>query len=282
MTSSLGTLPTPFAYNADCSTQMQNAYYVDLDYLLQGPPLALPRCMPDNYGPWADWFYSASSCPPGYTSACQSTQVVATLTDTYVTWCPSVGSTHFSCQTTFKWKHQSTLGCASELPATYWTLSPMIEEWSGTTSVTVGYNTYGAVNAYSVQIRYGAADLYPCFNRITDPFPDIEHNTHIQVVLFGLERRCSGWDRGWMYSGVSFNSRRCGGPLPPRRWQQRQPLEQTPVQEQPKVGAFPVEESASPSTVPDSIHRYSVQPWHEMDNMRHAATELPGEFTNVR
>jgi len=91
MSSNLGTLPTPFAYNADCSTQMQNAYYVDLDYLLQGPPLALPRCMPDNYGPWADWFYSASSCPPGYTSACQSTQVVATLTDTYVTCCPSVG-----------------------------------------------------------------------------------------------------------------------------------------------------------------------------------------------
>ncbi|KAK7964420.1 hypothetical protein PG988_011394, partial [Apiospora saccharicola] len=122
-------------------------------------PWLSPDACPTITAPGRNGSTLPQAAPPGYTSACQSTQVVATLTDTYVTCCPSVGSTHFSCQTTFKWKHQSTLGCASGLPATYWTLSPMIEEWSGTTSVTVGYNTSGAVNAYSVQIRYGAADL---------------------------------------------------------------------------------------------------------------------------
>ncbi|KAK7964421.1 hypothetical protein PG988_011395 [Apiospora saccharicola] len=56
---------------------------------------------------------------------------------------------------------------------------------------------------------------HPNLNPVTDPFPDVEHNTHIHVVSFRLERRRSGRDRGWMHSGVPFNRWGCRVPLFP-------------------------------------------------------------------
>ncbi|KAK8030218.1 hypothetical protein PG993_011509, partial [Apiospora rasikravindrae] len=146
MANNLGTLPTHFATNSVCSTEMGNIYNVYESsnyYLLQGPPLSIARCLPENYAPSANYFYRpATACPSGYTSACQSTAAIATLTDTYVTCCPT-------------W--QSTLGCVTSMPATTWSTS-VIYEFYGTTSH--GYVSYasGGINAYSVQIRYGAAD----------------------------------------------------------------------------------------------------------------------------
>ncbi|KAK7934615.1 hypothetical protein PG985_000110 [Apiospora marii] len=258
MASNLGTLPTPFAYNADCSTQMQNVYHVDLDYLLQGPPLVLPRCMPDNYSPSTSWFYSASNCPSGYTSACQLTQVVATLTDTYITCCPSFASTHFACQTEFTLPHQKTLGCVSSLPATSWTISPFIEESSGTTWVTVGNNTSGAVNAYSVQIRHGVADVISTEtpNTRTSMATSIPSPTSTSTptqtsspsglstgAAAGIGVGCTVVFLGIMAAAAFLFFRR-------RRRHQTDPIGQVPLQDRPKVEPFPVEASASPFNVP--------------------------------
>ncbi|KAK8062124.1 hypothetical protein PG997_014221 [Apiospora hydei] len=159
MTTNLGTLPTPFTKNSVCSTEMDIVYEIwnSLDhYLLQGPPLSIARCMPDNYIESKDHFYRpATACPSGYTQACTSTAVIATLTDTYVTCCPT--QHHYTCQGIFEKPWQSTLGCASNMPATTWTTSA-IQVSLATTYHTTLTNAGGAMNAYSVQIRYGAAD----------------------------------------------------------------------------------------------------------------------------
>ena len=93
MANNLGALPTPFALNAACRTEMERIYCVydnSPGWFLQGPPLHLVRCLPGNYGPATTYYYfPAPECPSGYTSACQSLASVATLTDTYITCCPT-------------------------------------------------------------------------------------------------------------------------------------------------------------------------------------------------
>ncbi|KAK7959914.1 uncharacterized protein PG986_004768 [Apiospora aurea] len=159
MGTDLGTLPTPFATSSKCTTEMDNVYYVQASagyYLLQGPPTSIARCLPDNYVESKDYFYrSATVCPSGYTSACQSTATLAHLTDTYITCCPA--QRYFKCQGIFEKPWQSTLGCAFDMPATTWSMS-VIRESSGITSHTYMTGVCGGINAHSVKIRYGAAD----------------------------------------------------------------------------------------------------------------------------
>ncbi|KAK8040038.1 hypothetical protein PG993_008449 [Apiospora rasikravindrae] len=74
--------------------------------------------------------------------------------------CPS-SQQKFQCESKFRHPHMSTLACVSDLPATNWTLSPVTIETSGSKYVTTWVSTAGAINAYGVQIRHGAADAIP-------------------------------------------------------------------------------------------------------------------------
>ncbi|KAK6836970.1 hypothetical protein PG987_007465 [Apiospora arundinis] len=71
---------------------------------------------------------------------------------------PPTSQQVFSCQTNINYDHQSTLGCESKLPAQPWVLNPVTLEASGSTNVTFLSSTKGAINAYGVLIRHGAAD----------------------------------------------------------------------------------------------------------------------------
>jgi hypothetical protein len=57
-------------------------------YFLQGPPIT-SSCVPKDYNPTPTAYYSPASCPTGYTSACDETRTVGTVTETAYTCCPT-------------------------------------------------------------------------------------------------------------------------------------------------------------------------------------------------
>ncbi|KAK8023896.1 hypothetical protein PG993_011962 [Apiospora rasikravindrae] len=182
-----GPLPTPFVTSPACKTQMTSVYQYER-FLLQGPPLGHMRCMPDKYVPSTDHYYSPYSvCPSGYTSACQTINAIGTLTETWIACCPT--QKKFTCMMSPLTSHQYTLGCESTLPGAGWTLTSVKAiDSKGATSVMCTHTgtAGGAVNAYSVQLRYVAARNASPTATITptpDPSPGLSTGAAVGIGI---------------------------------------------------------------------------------------------------
>ncbi|KAH7383896.1 hypothetical protein BKA66DRAFT_463009 [Pyrenochaeta sp. MPI-SDFR-AT-0127] len=143
-------LTTTFTPPAGCTSDVWDG---EGYYILGGTRHS--TCMPTAFKPDAEpsFFYSPGLyCPAGYSTACSSSTAIGSETETVITCCPS----RYKCQerTRSAWDWESTLGCTSacltEQPITILLVSSI-----HTTVCAVG----GGVNAYSVQLRYRAADL---------------------------------------------------------------------------------------------------------------------------
>ncbi|KAI0100747.1 hypothetical protein GGR51DRAFT_343553 [Nemania sp. FL0031] len=159
--SNLGALPTNFALGSSCTSKLNDVYKVFTEspgyyYLLQGP-VEQTSCYPSGYNAASTQYYSPARCPTGFTSACQSTNIAGTVSETVVTCCPTQAD--YSCQTTLEYVWQSTLGCATDVDtatSTTWTVTQVTD---GTTSVTTSPGFTGGMNAYGIKVGFQSTDF---------------------------------------------------------------------------------------------------------------------------
>ncbi|KXX78446.1 hypothetical protein MMYC01_201424 [Madurella mycetomatis] len=154
---SLGALTTTFTPPASCRASLTGPPIYDGRYY-QGPVFT-SDCFPPNYSfsRSPDNYYSpAIACPVGYSTGCMNINVQGTVTETAVICCPP----SLTCNPNMLLWEQ-TLGCNSRFRAT---IFPTVHYMSGSVVTSTGATTEtgtfdGALNAYSVQIRFQATDL---------------------------------------------------------------------------------------------------------------------------
>jgi hypothetical protein len=154
------------------------------NYLELGPP-DTTSCFPSSYNPSTTAYYSPGRCPEGYTSACGTTIISGSVTETADTCCPTYVYSHFklkclpkylkiclcalllsnrlgnfSCQvspsTRYPW--QTTLGCLSAFstPSTFFATASS----SGSTSkIALTAEPIDQMNAYAIRVRYQSTDF---------------------------------------------------------------------------------------------------------------------------
>ncbi|TGJ80804.1 hypothetical protein E0Z10_g7947 [Xylaria hypoxylon] len=157
----LGPLPTDFAIAPSCSKSLDDVYKVFTSFdgwyfLIQGP-VEQTSCYPSGYSANSKQYYSPARCPTGFTSACQSSNVAGTVSETVVRCCPTHES--FVCQSTVSYGWEATLGCVNlqdTSTTTVWTVSQVS---SGETALTTYTNAIGGINAYQVQVGFQSTDF---------------------------------------------------------------------------------------------------------------------------
>ncbi|KAI0867194.1 hypothetical protein GGS24DRAFT_495507 [Hypoxylon argillaceum] len=152
--SNLGPLPTNFLNTSNCQTALNDIYYVDNNYLLQGNNNQL-TCYPNGYAGNTAQYYSPARCPSGFTQACSSTNRIDTLVETISICCPTEHV--FVCQSTSSLTWESTLGCVSQhTQAEAETIDVIVASDGSTSPYTIAI---GALGAYSIQVRYQSTDF---------------------------------------------------------------------------------------------------------------------------
>ncbi|KAI1115540.1 hypothetical protein F5Y14DRAFT_410252 [Nemania sp. NC0429] len=150
--SNLGPLPTDFLSSSHCERALDDLYFVDDSYLVQGN-INQVTCYPNGYAGKTEQYYSPAHCPSGFTRACSSTNRIDTLEETIYVCCPT--NRVFTCQSTSSLTWESTLGCVSE-HSRQQSLNVIIASDSSTSLYTLAI---GAIGAYSVQVRYQSTDF---------------------------------------------------------------------------------------------------------------------------
>jgi hypothetical protein len=84
---SVGSLTTTFTPPASCLKSFSTTTW-NFGYYAAGPTTT-QGCMPDNFQFSSTNFYSPGICPVGYTTACQHSNVIGTVSETVVTCCPT-------------------------------------------------------------------------------------------------------------------------------------------------------------------------------------------------
>ncbi|GAP93151.1 putative Gag polyprotein [Rosellinia necatrix] len=158
----LGPLPTNFAVASSCSQNLDDVYKLyttssDWYYLLQGP-VRQTGCYPSGYDGGRDLYYSPARCPTGFTSACESSNVAGTITETVLRCCPT--NANLVCHDTVTYGWEETLGCYNPVDqsttSTTWTVTQVTD---GTTSVITSAGFIGGVNAYQIQVGFQSTDF---------------------------------------------------------------------------------------------------------------------------
>ncbi|TRX89908.1 hypothetical protein FHL15_009180 [Xylaria flabelliformis] len=150
----LGPLPTDFTINANCASEINDAFLLhtsidnhDFYYLLRGP-LAQTTCYPSGYAANTEQYYSPGRCPTGYTA-------------------PYTGH---------PW--ETTQGCVSTFTTTSARLT-LSEVSDGITSrATTTFGDADAINAYSIQVRYQSTDFVSSSTSSPTPVSSAAIETH--------------------------------------------------------------------------------------------------------
>lgn len=162
---SLGALTTTFTPPASCLSDLSGTSWNGTVYYLG--PASTGSCFPENYEPPRSNYYSPGVCPYGYRSACSSVSGA----DTVVTCCPGT----LTCNArTVAWA--STLGCNSGWNSPdVETISPLtVIDGTSAVSVRTTVEPYGAVNAFSYQIRFQASDIQTTSSSVGDKSTSVE------------------------------------------------------------------------------------------------------------
>ncbi|KAK5628855.1 hypothetical protein RRF57_004570 [Xylaria bambusicola] len=86
--SNLGPLPTDFLLSSHCEGTLDNVYFVDGSYLVQGN-IDQVTCYPNGYAGKTEQYYSPARCPSGFTQACSRTNRIDVLEETIQVCCPT-------------------------------------------------------------------------------------------------------------------------------------------------------------------------------------------------
>ncbi|KAK1750932.1 hypothetical protein QBC47DRAFT_309067 [Echria macrotheca] len=163
---SLGALTATFSPPASCTESFGHAYLLGTQFApTYYGPATTDGCFPRNYIAARDAYYSPGVCPAAYTSACSSTNVIGSLTETAITCCP----TGFDCNTQLEFSWETTLLCSSSyaltttqtIPVTFLGTRGSIVRISTDTAATAG-----GMNAFGYQVRFQSTDFQPvslCF-----------------------------------------------------------------------------------------------------------------------
>lgn len=123
--------------------------FPDVSLLAAGPE---STCFPGKYSALTGQYYSAASCPYGYTPACSRTTTSSdTVTETIRTCCPT--SFDYSCVTSIYLDQETNFGCLNPATSGSSSLWTLLENIDGTWIRTSSLLKEGGVYAYSVQIR---------------------------------------------------------------------------------------------------------------------------------
>ncbi|KAI0198803.1 hypothetical protein F4808DRAFT_472453 [Astrocystis sublimbata] len=157
-TTNLGPLP-PFTAPSSCYDQ-QGVYFFPSGDLVQGPT-DIGACMPSHYVPSRGAYYSASTCPPGFTVACSSLVTSGTVVaETAYTCCQTL--LPLTCNpdaATFYASWFTTLGCSTTwVFETSFAVTSVFDGGSTSVGLHTIFSNEG-IGAYSVQIRVPNADL---------------------------------------------------------------------------------------------------------------------------
>ncbi|CZR53500.1 uncharacterized protein PAC_03379 [Phialocephala subalpina] len=157
---SVGSFTTTFTPPASCLDSFSTTTFSPSFYV--AGPMTTQGCMPNNFQFSSTNYYSPGICPVGYTTACQQVNSAGTVLETVVTCCP----TSYACNPDRILLVQLTYGCQSIFTSAVF---PHIVVISGTIPVSTVSTTaiLGAVNAFSVQIRYQSTDFQSSKSTIT-------------------------------------------------------------------------------------------------------------------
>ncbi|KAI8954148.1 hypothetical protein F4801DRAFT_534504 [Xylaria longipes] len=171
--SNLGPLLTDILASSGCKGALENIYYVDNNYLVQGN-IDQVTCYPNGYAGNTAQYYSPARCPSGFTQACSNTNRIDTLVETISICCPTQHI--FVCQSTSSLTWESTLGCVSQNTRVQ-TLDVIVASDGSTSPYTIGI---GAIGAYSLQVRYQSTDFVSSTSsaRATNPTSMTTSNTN--------------------------------------------------------------------------------------------------------
>ncbi|KAI1171154.1 hypothetical protein F4777DRAFT_70745 [Nemania sp. FL0916] len=159
----LGPLPTDFTLPSDCTSDLSQIFFIhtsvntddpDAWYLLQGPK-EQTSCYLGSYVGNTEQYYSPARCPTGYTAPCQSIYRTGTVEETVLTCCPTQWD--YSCQTHPKKAWETAQGCKSNIGSR--SQFDLYKVSSGTTARITTPLGGGALNAYSVQVRFQSTDF---------------------------------------------------------------------------------------------------------------------------
>ncbi|KAH6887097.1 hypothetical protein B0T10DRAFT_563318 [Thelonectria olida] len=160
---SVGALTTTFTPAESCLSSLSNTYAEPGDMgAMYGGPLSTDGCFPDRYAYARTNYYSPGICPDGYTTACSSTIAAkgeGGAVETVVTCCPR----NFDCNPSHVFPWETTMGCASRWSNTNTFPTVTMVTRSGIDLIPVSTDSvvqpWGAVNAFSVQIRFQPGDF---------------------------------------------------------------------------------------------------------------------------
>ncbi|KAF2658994.1 hypothetical protein K491DRAFT_224603 [Lophiostoma macrostomum CBS 122681] len=147
-------LTTTFSPPSQCTTDIYfvpwytSGYYY---YVLGGQDYS--SCLPASFTPTSEFFYTPGlHCPHGYSGAKTDSVSVGDELATIITCCPSGFSIQDGNSHSYPWI--ATLGCFSGISSSVDLSITAVSSSMGLARVTAG-----AVNAYSVQLRFRAVDL---------------------------------------------------------------------------------------------------------------------------
>jgi hypothetical protein len=149
----LGPLTTTLIPPPSCASSFANIYITTDPGGTGGfgGPVGTDRCFPSNYQDIRFYHYSPRICPSGHTTACWTSNVITSLTETTVACCLDFGLLYFYAPTytgpPVTWKN-TYRGCASAFSS----LSTDATWASNGDAFTFAYNNSGDFNAFGVQL----------------------------------------------------------------------------------------------------------------------------------
>jgi hypothetical protein len=149
----LGPLTTTLIPPPSCASSFANIYITTDPGGAGGfgGPVGTDGCFPSNYQDIRFYHYSPRICPSGHTTACWTSNVITSLTETTVACCLDFGILYFYAPTytgpPVTWKN-TYRGCASAFSS----LSTDATWASNGDAFTFAYNNSGDFNAFGVQL----------------------------------------------------------------------------------------------------------------------------------